>query len=404
MAAQADSRKPMNTAKTETEYLLRGYTGRIFLLITFAFFTLKIGQRLLPPLLPAIITDLSITPFAAGVALSTMAFLRAVCQYPSGRFSDHLSRKTVILAGLLAGIVGIALLVSSLSYGLFLLAVVVLGISQGLYDPAARALLSDIFVAKRGKAFGLHIVASDAAGITAAGLAIVVALNWRSAFLPAGILLLFLPLMFIRWSRETVTVGYVNMDVRLTAVRLFDDSRLRWALLAYSLIIFASAGVSSFLAAFLIEAHGVSLAFAGYMFIVLYAVGSISKPVFGWISDRGSRMVVVSGAIGLGCVGLILLTFAPNPVFAIVAVVLYAIGQRGFPAPFQAYLMDLFPDSSLGGDLGFFRSVYTGIGSLGPAYVGFVASRFDFVTAYASMIAVLACAAVILYKLTTMSS
>jgi hypothetical protein len=52
----------------------------------------------------------------------------------------------------------------------------------------------------------------------------------------------------------------------------------------------------------------------------------------------------------------------------------------------QAHLMDSFPDESMAGDLGATRTVYIGIGSVGPAYVGFVASRLNYTVAFAGFV------------------
>lgn len=146
----------VTSRRTDEEQLLRGYTGRVFLLLTLVYLAMKTGQRLLSPLLPLIIDDLGITSFVAGVGLSLMAVLRAVLQYPSGRFSDGLSRATILLAAFGLGVTGFVLLVATPTYLVFLAAVCVLGSAIGLFDPAARALISDLFYEKRGRAFGLH--------------------------------------------------------------------------------------------------------------------------------------------------------------------------------------------------------------------------------------------------------
>ena len=53
----------------------------------------------------------------------------------------------------------------------------------------------------------------------------------------------------------------------------------------------------------------------------------------------------------------------------------------------QAYLMDSFPTDSMGGDLGAMRTVYIGLGALGPTYVGAVAELLDFRGAFAGIVA-----------------
>jgi predicted MFS family arabinose efflux permease len=58
------------------------------------------GWQVLSPLLPRIIDDLHITSTQAGFAITLMWGLYALSQYPSGRLSDHLSRKTLLASGL----------------------------------------------------------------------------------------------------------------------------------------------------------------------------------------------------------------------------------------------------------------------------------------------------------------
>lgn len=376
----------MTPRKADQELLLRGHTGRVFLLVTLAYLAIKTGQRLLPPLLPFIVADFGITPFVAGIALSVMAVVRAVLQYPSGRFSDGLSRVTILLVAFSLGILGFVLLAATPTYLVFIASVCVLGSAIGLFDPAARALISDLFHQKRGRAFGLHTLAGDLAGIVAAGMAVVLtARTWRTAFVPSiGVLVLAL-VVFRIWSREAVVFEWVTMDVRETVGRLLRISRLRWALVAYAFTVFASIGVTSFLPTFLVSVHDFPVDVAGGAFALLYGVGIIVKPVSGWLSDRVPRLAIVGGGTLVASVSLLLLVLAPNFATAIAAVVCYAIGQRAFPPPFNAYLMDQFPDDSMGGDLGAMRTVYLGFGSLGPAYVGFVAGQLGYDVAFASI-------------------
>lgn len=390
----------MTGAGVEEERLLRGYTGRIFLTLTIGLLSIKIGQRLLPPLLPMIIEDLGITAFEAGIALTVMSIVRAVLQYPSGRFSDRLSRKTVLLAGLGLGLVALILLTSSPSYVMFLAGIVVLGGAVGLYDPADRASLSDTFYDKRGRAFGFHLLASDGAGILASGVAILAAAaTWQMAFLSPMVMLALVSVLLFVWSREAIELRWVDLEVRETVTRLAATPNFRWIVLVYVLVIFASNGVISFLPTFLITVHDFPFGLASGAFAVLFVVGLVVRPLGGWLSDRMSRLVVVSGVLLISAVSLGLLVVAPLSAVAIVAVIGFAVGQRGFGPPLQAFLMDEFPDETMGGDLGATRAVASVIGSLGPAYVGFVASELSFTAAYTGLIVCLLSAVVVVFYL-----
>lgn len=363
----------------------------MFLLITIVFITIKITQRMLPPLLPEIIADLGITTFLAGIALSVLTLTRASMQFPGGRISDQLSRTSVLLPSLGFIIVGLGILSVSTRYGVFLTGIVFFGIGLGMFDPAARAMVTDLFVEKRGRAFGLHLTGGDVAGILAAGLAIwIVAIStWRGAFFPLLILLLPAPLFLYSWSRESLAISRVHVDIISTVVRLLRTVQMRRLILAYSMFVFVITGVVGFLPTFLADVHGFSFALASSSFAIIFAIGTAVKPVSGTLSDSYSRLSVVVIGLLIGIIGLGGLVSAPTQLIAVVAVVLYAIGQASVPPPLHAYLMDHFQDDTVGGDFGVVRMTYMIAGSMGPAYIGYIASVAGFIPAFASMIIVL---------------
>lgn len=363
----------------------------MFLLITIVFITIKITQRMLPPLLPEIIADLGITTFLAGIALSVLTLTRASMQFPGGRISDQLSRTSVLLPSLGFIIIGLGILSVSTRYGVFLTGILFFGIGLGMFDPAARAMVTDLFVEKRGRAFGLHLTGGDVAGILAAGLAIwIVAIStWRGAFFPLLILLLPAPLFLYSWSRESLAISRVHVDIISTVVRLLRTVQMRRLILAYSMFVFVITGVVGFLPTFLADVHGFSFALASSSFAIIFAIGTAVKPVSGTLSDSYSRLSVVVIGLLIGIIGLGGLVSAPTQLIAVVAVVLYAIGQASVPPPLHAYLMDHFQDDTVGGDFGVVRMTYMIAGSMGPAYIGYIASVSGFIPAFASMIIVL---------------
>lgn len=384
------------------ERLLTGHTGRMFLLLTIILVFLQLARRMLPPLLPIILDDLAITAFQAGMALTVLRVARASMEYPGGRLADQLSRTTVLLGCLGIVIVGVVALALSVSYGIFLIAVTVFGIGVGFYNPASRALLSDIFHEKRGRAFGLHMLGNEVSGILAAGVVIVIVsrTTWRGAFVPLALLLVVLLVVLYRLSREPIELKSVNLEVRRTGLRLLRDPVLRRVVIVYMLFNVASSGMISFLPTFLIEVHNFSFGFASSAFALVYAVGIVAKPVSGYLSDWFPRPPVAGGCLIIAGAGLLLLVTAPTETAAIGGVILYALGQRGVAPALQAFLMDRFPDESMGGDLGAFRTIYMLVGSFGPGYTGLIASTFGFVPAFVSLSIFLVVGGLILFWFT----
>lgn len=150
------------------ERLLTDHTGRLLVTASLGWTAIQAGRLVLSPLLPEMITDLGITEFQAGAAFTMMWGLYALMQFPSGRLSDRLSRASLLVPGLVLVAAGFGALAAAPNYLTFLLGAAVVGAGTGLYPTAARAMVSDLFVAKRGWAFGLHTASGDAGGALSA--------------------------------------------------------------------------------------------------------------------------------------------------------------------------------------------------------------------------------------------
>ena len=382
----------------ERESLVRGYAGRLFVGLTLGAGILKLGRFLLPPLLPSIIDSLAITSFEAGVAMSVVGVAFALVQYPSGRLADSLSRKTVVLASMGLSLVGFLALTNALRYALFVAGVALLGAGDGLYAPAARAQLADLYHERRGQAFGVHMAFIDVGGILASGLAVAVlaVTTWRASFLPAALVLVVVTAYIHSKSRESVVLSGFDLKTRQTFGRLFRDRSVVAMVAVYSLVVFTWQGVLSFLPILLQSEHGFSTALSSAVFSLLFVAGIVVKPLAGRISDVYPRIAVAAGALVAGSVGIGLLLSSPVLPGVVAGVLLYATGHKGFSPVIQAFFMDIFPEESKAGDLGAVRTGYLLFASLGPTYVGFVSTRWSYTLAFAGFILVLSLSALTL--------
>jgi MFS family permease len=396
-------------ADEERERLLTGYSGRLLLAVSLGWAAIQAGRLVLSPLLPAVMGDLAITEFQSGLAFTLLWGLYAVCQYPSGRLSDNLTRKSLLVAGLSLVVAGFAVLASAPDYLLFLVGAAVVGTGAGLYPTPARALVSDLFVERRGQAFGLHTASGDVGGAVAAGLAVaaLAVAGWRSAYAPILGLLAGVALALHFWGRETyvrpeatreaVVAGL--SDARETARRLWRNPRFRWLLVAYALYAFTWQSAAGFLPTFLQASKGFPPELASGGFAALFVVGATVKPLAGSLGDRFPRAGVAAGALVVAAAALAGLLAASGTLAVGIAVAVFAGGLMAYPPVMQALLMDTFPDGSMGGDLGATRTVYIGLGSLGPSYVGFVAGRVSYAVAFAGLLGCLLVSAGIVGRL-----
>ncbi|MFB6183484.1 MAG: MFS transporter [Haloarculaceae archaeon] len=386
----ASSTADVDDAETR---LLSGYSGRMVTLAALGWMTVLLGRQVIPPLLPTIIDDLSITSARAGFALTLMMGVYALLQYPAGRLSDALSRKTLMVPALGGTVIGFVLLGTVTTYPQLLVATLLIGACPAFYFTPSRAFLSDLFVERRGQAFGVQATAGLGGSALAAGIA-VVALNvatWQAAFLPAIVLLVLVGASFHRWSHESYvfTLEDVDLDVVATFERLLRSSRIRRLLVVRIAFGFTFQSVISFLPTLLHADKGFSTALASGSFALLYVVGSVSAPAAGRLSDRFDRSRVVLASLAGALLGLVVLVVGVRPSIIVGGIVVMAAGLSALFPVLQAYFMDAFPDASMGGDFGAAKTVYTGIASVGPTYVGVVATRQSYVVAFAGLTVVI---------------
>lgn len=385
-------------ARTGGESLVRGYTGRISFTLAAGWFVLLMGREAIPPLLTTITGDLGIPPSLAGLAMSGLGAAYALSQYPGGRFSDRLSRRTVLVGSLGVALLGFGSLAVTTSYPVFVAGVLLVGVGAGAYFPSTRGLLSDLFAERRGGALGIQSSAGSVGSALSAGLAILVLSTfvWQAAFVPVVVGVAVVGYLLHRWVREAYVFERPGIDVRRTVRRLSLTGRVRRLLVVYSLFMLYWQGVIVFVPTFLEVEKGLSPTGAAVAFGGLYVIGILVAPAAGNASDRYGRVRIGVACLATTAVGLVVLLAAGSIPLVALGIVVLGVGARSFPPVMSAYLLDLFPDESVAGDFGALKTVYSGVGSLGPAYVGLVAERGSYSFAFAGYVPLLVLAIALL--------
>lgn len=385
-------------SRERDEQLTGGYAGRMLAVTALAWATLQLGRFVLPPLLPEIRADLGLTLGQTGVVLTVLQAVYALVQYPSGRLSDSWSRATLVLPGFAVLVVSFLLIGGAIAYPMLILGTAVLGLGKGLYAIPSRALLSDLFVSRRGRALGMFSAGTDLGGVLASIVAILVVgrLTWRAPFVPLALVLAGLGVAYVVWNHEPYRAGPADLEVIRTARRLLATPGQRWTLLAYALFFFMVNGVINFLPSYLRSAKGFSPALASGAFALLFVLGLAIKPLAGALSDRVPRRLVSTVGMLVGAIALGGVLLAGGPGGVAVATAAFAIGYKAQFPVIDALLLDAAPDENTGGDLGAARALFLGVGSLGPTYVGFVADEAGYAVAFLGLAGALVVAAAIL--------
>lgn len=382
------------------DHLIRGYPGKITVLVSLGWLGTLLGREALPPLLPVLLDELAITQSEVGIALSIMWGGYALLHFPAGRLSDAISRTALLVGSLALTGLGVIVLMLAGSYLGFVLSVTAIGLGAGLYFTPSRAYVSDLVVEKRGQALGIQDSAG-AIGSALAGILVIAVLelgNWRLHYVLVTAVLLLVLVLLLSLSREERRDERPTLEVRATLKRIFLKPEIAQLVASYSTLSLAWQSTISFLPLFLITAKGIDSTVATLLYSFLFVVASVIGPVAGNLGDRTSRVAVSFAALLCTVVGFASMLLLDPFVFIALGVVLIAVGIRSYSPCMQSYLMELYPEEHRGGDFGAVKTIYTGFGSLGPAYVGLVSDRFDFTVAFAGLAVLLVVGSGFLYR------
>lgn len=380
------------TAQASTEErLFTAHSGRLASLLATGGFLTFLGRGVVPPLLPSIVDGLRLTTSQAGLVMTVLWLCYALSHYPGGRLSDTLTRKTLVVASLGVSAAGFGLLAVTSSYAVLLVGVGLAGLGQGVFMPSSRGLVADLFVHRRSQALGIQVGANSAGSAVAAGLAVLAlsVATWQSAFVPAVLGLVVVVALIHLVGREPYRVHGVDMEVRETVGRLFTSGRMVALVVTYCLFAAVWMGVMSFLPTYLQAEQAASAATASGAYALFYVAGIAASPLSGRLGDRVARLPLCAALVGVGLVGLVTILTSQWLAVTMAGVVLMGAGFFGLPPVLQSVMLGLFPDANLAGDFGALKTVYTGVGALGPAYVGVVAGRASYGAAFAGFVACL---------------
>lgn len=369
----------------ERKELLRGgYSGKVLAVVFVGTMASQAAQFVLPPLLPFIIRDLGITTARAGFALTALAALVAVGQYPGGRLSDHLSHRTVLVASVVLMFVGLGAVGGAFEYPWFFAGILVLGLGAGLYQTASFAQLAELYVERRGQAFGINAAGFDLGGALAAGIAAaaIAVATWRSALVPVLVTLLVVAYLLHRINDQPYVVSRVDLELRPTMRRLLVGAQVRRTLVAFSLYAFVWQGSMNFLPTFLQAEKAFSPVFAGNVFALVLLIGVVTKPAAGVLGDRFGEVAVASAMPALCALGVGIFVVTEGTVAVVLGVIVYAVGLAAYFPLMSTHLINILPTRSQGGDFGAARTVFFGVGSVGPAFVGATADSIGYAIAF----------------------
>lgn len=124
------------------------------------FFTLVIrfSYFMAWPFIAVIMTqNYHMSPVAIGVAMTSSALFSVVLGMYGGQISDRLGRRVILLLGCAFSAIGYIVLAQATGMALFIIGLMIIGVSFAWVDPPLRALMSDLLVDRRRRALALQM-------------------------------------------------------------------------------------------------------------------------------------------------------------------------------------------------------------------------------------------------------
>jgi MFS transporter, FSR family, fosmidomycin resistance protein len=353
---------------------------RIVGVVSAAHFVSHYYILLLPPLMPFVRADYSVSYTEIGFAFAVFNIVSAALQTPAGFLADWLGPRVLLIGGLLLG--ASAFLVAGLvdSFWVMVAMFGLAGIGNTVYHPSDYALLSHHVPSDRiGQAFSIHTFAGMLGSAVAPGSLLIMQnlWGWRGAFVGTAVLGFAVAILLLVMhdnaesggaapaAREAADSGAVGWRLLLSAPILFN-------LLFFVLLAMLSGGTNNYSVVALGALYGTRVTTANAALSGNLLLSAIGVLIGGLLVGRTARHGLVAT---LGLAGIALFT-AVVAQFDLGALPLFAtMSAAGFCAGVIMPSRDMIvravtPPGSFGKVFGFVTTGFNIGGIISPLIFG----------------------------------
>jgi len=313
--------KPDNS----TPYLRPAYRWYVLALLTLVYTFNFVDRQVVVILQEQIRADLGLMDWQLGLLSGfVFAIFYSVLGLPIAHLSESAGRKRVVAVALAFWSVMTALSGAAQNFTHLLLLRIGVGVGEAGGSPPSHSMISDIFPLRR-RALALSIFSMGVyfGYLLAYGFGgwVAESLGWRLTFVVVGLpgVLLAVVVAFTikepprglaeRQEEKHISSGLAEED--LATPSFGDTLRLLWSRKSFRHIAFAGSlqslagyGVGNFVPSFVIRAHDMTIAEAGWQLALITGFGGASGVVIaGWLADRlarrGEQWYVLTPAIAM---------------------------------------------------------------------------------------------------------
>ena len=341
-------------------------------------------------LLPIIGKELGLSYTEIGLIMSVQYAVGAVTNIPGGILVDAVGYKGRLMAISLFWIgVPYFLMAFTSSYWMLLACMMLIGVGNNLWHPAAISTLGQRFPQRKGLALSFHGMGGNLGEALAPLLvgALLAIYSWRTVVvvnLLPGVIMAIAILVYLGTMNLDAGSGRKPGAPRWTLAGylaqvkpLFGDRTLMLIAASSFFRTAAQSALLTFLPIYLTHNLEYTPTSVGFALFLLQAVAFASAPLAGYASDRLSRKRVMSAALTMTALVIVLMALAGRSPWVIALIALLGFFMYATRPVIQAWSLEAAPAALGGTVVGIMFGVQAMGSAISPWAGGLIADAYD---------------------------
>ena len=327
----------------------------------------------IPPVLPLIVAEFSITLAEAGLLMTFFAVPAIIISIPGALIIVKFGVKKISILGLGLLLIGVLMSVFSTSFTILLIGRLVGGIGGTLVFVTASSLIPMWFNQKeQGKAMGIFALTIPVSVLLVLAIGARISEifgGWRNWLLLGMVVITVILFLNLFLLKERRSLKKNSVPIKFHKGVLYDK-KIWLVALAWFFFNFTTSSLVTYGPTFLTSEKGFSLSLAGVIMSLYMASALPVGPTIGWLIQKyGRRIFVILGNIGFA---LFLLVFPLTEVIYIpIILIILGIFAAMTPTPIYAYPKELTEEKNVSFAFGII-STCTAISVLVVPIVGYL--------------------------------